>query len=441
MLSQALPALATTQARTATFESNLSNDASTDNGEPSIAVNPANPNNIVVSYLQNNDAGVHSLYYQELPTVSHTEATIQGCSYAVTWNGGRTWERRPLTRSDPLMNNCSDTTALFGPDGTAYIEAATYNTAWPAADDVVVMSSHDGGATWGEPVTALRNLVSPGQSVAPPGPYVPFFLDRPWLALDPSTDTLYVDAVQYWIDAGGFVHNVIEAAASTDHGLTWGAPTLVDGPVPAGTVETQGPPPSASHGTVAIAYVDPSSSCSCVVLATSSNDARSFVHHKTPFQSPSGAFGGTQVAADPAHAGWFAVAVLDSTGTRLRIYRTTDTGRTWSAPTVLTTAGTSGLNEPWIAYSPQGALGAGWKSLNKDGTYAFWAAYSADGGALFTPSVRVSSAPSPAPNPYYVAGDDYTSVAVTAHAIYGAWGDWRGGRGENAWWGGFSVGA
>ena len=45
---------------------------------------------------------------------------------------------------------------------------------------------------------------------------------------------------------------------------------------------------------------------------------------------------------------------------------------------------------------------------------------------------------SPAPQPYYVAGDDFSTVTLTGSTLYGAWGDWRSGH-LDAWWGGFSL--
>ena len=148
------------------------------------------------------------------------------------------------------------------------------------------------------------------------------------------------------------------------------------------------------------------------------------------------AAGGPQTAADPTHRGRF--AVLTNDGTTLRVYRTTDGGRTWRGPTSVGVQGTSPV-KPWLAYSPTGQLGVGWRATRADGSYAFYVAASKDAGRTFYAQVQLSRTWSPAAPPYYVAGDDTSAITLTAHELYGAWGDWRGGHLEDVWWGGIHL--
>ena len=84
-------------------------------------------------------------------------------------------------------------------------------------------------------------------------------------------------------------------------------------------------------------------------------------------------------------------------------------------------------------------MGAGWKAKASDNSYAYYAAVSYDGGATFTAPIRISSAQSPPPSPFVPAGDDTTSIVLTPHQLYAAWGDWRGGNNLQTWWGGFPI--
>jgi hypothetical protein len=90
-------------------------------------------------------------------------------------------------------------------------------------------------------------------------------------------------------------------------------------------------------------------------------------------------------------------------------------------------------------FSPSGVLGVGWRATRPDGSYAFFATVSTDGGAHFRGLQRLSSTWSPAAPPYYVAGDDTSSLALSDTHLFATWGDWRGPELEDIFWGGFRL--
>src|SRR5437764_10780967 len=164
----AVPALATRSAayRPTPFDANLSVDPQHENGEPSIAVNPRNPRNMIVIYLANNDMFVPNLArgQDQAPSVRDAEQQIQGCDYAVTFDGGRSWTRRPLPAndfgSDPVENNCSDSIVVFDRRGTAYVMASAYGSFGFVADsEYRLVSSRDGGRTWGRPAVVAPGMI------------------------------------------------------------------------------------------------------------------------------------------------------------------------------------------------------------------------------------------------------------------------------------------
>jgi hypothetical protein len=137
---------------------------------------------------------------------------------------------------------------------------------------------------------------------------------------------------------------------------------------------------------------------------------------------------GQGVTATPAFSGSIAVSTTD------------DSGRTWSTPVLIAQSATHPEIQPWIAYSPKGVLGVGYKTVYSElisqpqffldvlsgtlsSTYDFWTAVSFDNGRTFSRPLRVSNAVSPAGNT--AGNDDFSNVALDDNYLYAAWGDQR----------------
>ena len=120
--------------------------------EPSIAVNPANPDNVVVGYQEGR--------------VSQGGDATNG--FATTKDGGRTWKygEPPGLTSIPgpagggTFDRGSDAVVAFGPDNTVYFSSLIFNdvtspdptgTAGATRSGMSVNVSHDGGLTWSPP--------------------------------------------------------------------------------------------------------------------------------------------------------------------------------------------------------------------------------------------------------------------------------------------------
>src|SRR5436190_5971087 len=117
--------------------------------EPWVDVNPTNPHNLVAVWQQDrwSNGGAHGLVT------------------AVTHNGGATW-----TRTFPHFSICAGGTAAnggdfdrasdpwvsFGPDGTAYQVSLSFNAA-NNVNAVLASRSTNGGDTWSEPWTIIRD--------------------------------------------------------------------------------------------------------------------------------------------------------------------------------------------------------------------------------------------------------------------------------------------
>jgi hypothetical protein len=433
----AAPALATNSspAITGTFETQLTHDPRYAEGEPSIAVNPTDARNIIVTFLANTGLGSYAVQNKKPPTSRAYVQTIQGCDYMMTFNGGRTWKRGklPLTnlRTDPPRTNCSDTLVQFDNKGVAYVIGGTYQFPTFAAGygDFRMITSSNGGKSWSKPSVVSPTYLSPDSNVVA-WRGLRFYDDREFMTLDPQTHTLYVNGTQGRATAGSPRGDTEYVTASDDGGKTWSNALAV------GVAAAS--PLGAAYGIVGFTSPAPmraKRTCSsCFDFIVSTDRGRSYVRRPSPVVGSSGLLSGAATVADPSARGRFDVLSHDDAG-NLLLYRTFDAGQTWSAPTKFGVPG-RGVAKTWMAYSPSGVLGVGWRSTKGNG-YGFYGAVSYDHGQTFTVQ-RISKADSPPTDPLWVAGDDTSSIVLTDDAFYATWGDWRGGS-LQTWWGGFPL--
>jgi hypothetical protein len=316
---------------------------------------------------------------------------------------------------------------VFDHRGTAYVMASAYASLGFVGDsEYRLIRSGDGGRTWSKPAVVAPGMVGHGSH---PQDYdgVRTYDDRPWLTIDPQTRALFIDGTQVRADGSGT--GTVYLTGSTDGGRTWHDPIVV----PAADLGSA--PLGAAFGTVALAVRPPSgeAGCACLDFLTSTDGARHLRRRHTTIPAD----GGPQTVADPTRPGHFVVMTNPGTGDLL-VYRTADSGRTWRGPAHVGVQGSSPV-KPWIGFSPTGHLGIGWRATKPDGSYAFYAAASDNGGRSFYSQIRLSRTWSPPAPSYYVAGDDTSTVALSRNHLYAAWGDWRGKGLEDVWWGGFRL--
>jgi hypothetical protein len=117
--------------------------------EPWVDVNPTNPLNLIAVWQQDrwSDGGAHGLVT------------------AVTHDGGVTWSRTfphfsicagGTAANGGAYDRASDPWVSFGPDGIAYQVSLSFNAA-DAVNAVLGSRSTNGGNTWDDPVTIIRD--------------------------------------------------------------------------------------------------------------------------------------------------------------------------------------------------------------------------------------------------------------------------------------------
>jgi len=172
--------------------------------EPSIAVNPRNPQNLIGYWQQDR----------------WSDGGAQGLIAAASFDGGMTW-----TRQAPPFSACaggsyaraSDPWVSFAPDGSAYLIglAFTGDLFQPGSSSAVLVSrSSDGGASWSTPVA----LIADGAQA---------FNDKEAITADP-TDAHYVYAV--WDRLVSNTSGPTYFARSADGGTTWAAARAIYDP-------------------------------------------------------------------------------------------------------------------------------------------------------------------------------------------------------------------
>ena len=169
--------------------------------EPHLAINPANPNNLIGSWQQDRWSGGAS----------------QGTAVGVSFDGGTTWTTRALPASRCGGGNAAnggdyeratDPWVTFSPNGTAYqmslaVNGATLQSGSMSA--MLVFRSTDGGQSWSNPAVLIRD----GDQ---------FFNDKNSITADP-TDSRFVYAV--WDRLTQDNRGPAFFSRSIDGGLTW----------------------------------------------------------------------------------------------------------------------------------------------------------------------------------------------------------------------------
>jgi hypothetical protein len=204
-------ATASTPAVSVSSVVDVSNDQTSQNETP-LAVNPANPTNMITG---NNDWNFND-----------------GCGVNTTFDGGKTWTptlpngflpgvtkftNDPNVPGDGIYDAGGDPTIAFSPDGkVAYFVCQAFNFTSPFQIALLLNRSYDGGVTWQHHgLVTVSTFNGNGQTKGSNGKLP----DHENIHVDPTNGYVYVT----WAEFNGLkgTHSPVYVAASHDQGATW----------------------------------------------------------------------------------------------------------------------------------------------------------------------------------------------------------------------------
>lgn len=318
--------------------------------EPWIAVNPRDHRNVVAYYQQDrwSDGGAHSLVA------------------SVTHDGGRHWKQVKVPGiarcAGGAYDRASDPGVTFAPNGDLYQISLSINATDPTSA-ILVSKSTDGGDHWSKPITVQRDESED------------YFNDKELITADP-TGSKRVYAV--WDRSNPEGGQPVYFSRTTDGGRTWEPARPIYDPTPGWTIANQ-------------IAVQPDGTLIDLF-----------------FEGPPG----TAEEPDRPNATPKRATPRQDEPYRIRVIRSTDHGRTWSAPSTVAEVDPSEVVDP-DGHRPlrtgdivpdiavdqhSGRLYVVWQdaSATRSGS-AIMLASSSDAGRHWTAPVRVSRTPDSAP--------------------------------------------
>lgn len=393
-------------------------------GEPFMAVNPQNPQNIVIAWMG-------------LTFVGGIKITIKS---KASFDGGQTWGSYHLQPHFSTTWGSADVSMAFRKDGELYLSYIDYREN-PDSGGVYITRSLNGGIDWTAPVE-VWNIQQDDPAKRP--------LDRPWLVVDNSnTDhfgTLYMTTKPApWVPAP----NRPYLKVSIDDGDTWSPYRYVDtvGYLVGNLIQApMAAPAVTADGNLCIAYpsyLPAQSFFAKMLFAKSNSQGAGFQYYdllvNALFNPDPDYKKGYWLAANPANADQLAFAYIGGVqgDPDINLSVSNNGGSSWSSPIRInddpdTIAKSQDL--VWVNYAANGDLLLTWRDRRNGTGSGFYqpsdtyAAVSRDNGMTFEPNLRLSNATAPFDSVLLENGNDFMSCQLVNDTIFAAWGDARSGK-------------
>lgn len=354
------------------------NDAMHASVFPQVAVSPANPNVVAVAWRR---------YNLPIDTNALEDKRVADCHVALSSDGGKTWRDRnmmdvlktPGGNGEPHLAGCNAPWVTIAKDGTMYFGGALFTTGGelmkePKAGRAGVTVSTDNGATWSPlKVGITLKTLAPGLKGLAGGMEQQ---DTPWDGangkVDPTTGTFYSTAGAY-------------ITASDDKGATFS--TVYSS---RGTISPAFGKIVAGRTVMEIAGYP----CPCLVAAISDDKGKTWsdtVLARDGEYNREGTVRYPTSAASPANPGHFAIAAYQPDHRTVKVYYTTDSGKTWKMATPRATpqnVTVNTANQVGVGYTSDGRLLLTWRGFRNVGAFNTFVAML--DGDTFGPTVKVS---------------------------------------------------
>ena len=361
---------------------------------PALAVDPVNPAHLAIAY--------------------HEAFQDRQCLLALSSNRGRTWSTRVVVGDGGLISltgqqvQCLYPKIAYGPTGVLYYLYQTPRADFRKPRQVLIATSHDGGATFGAPV--LLDSMTDRTVYA-----------QLALAVDRASGRVYAS----WTNAADPNNRRILVASSADQGRTFSAPVRVSSPAQAIVAN-----PSLVvdvDGTLHVGWLDfpdgadPTSPSEPVYVAASKDHGRSFGSPTEALRADPGCgtapiactrpvqYAADNVSFDLARGtsaghlfavGWVPEGGVLTANRRLVFSSSQDGGAHWTASRVVGIPVGAGDDQvrPSITVTPEGRIEIVYQDLPAadppGAAQSIFELHSDDGGRTFAAPRQLNSAPS-----------------------------------------------
>lgn len=403
---------------------NISNGVTFD-GEPYLAINPANPKNLVAAWMG----------------IKLSNGTFKiAIKTRASFDAGNTWS---TTNALPHMGTAygsADVSMAFDKNGLLYICYIDYKKS-PDSGGVYIARSLDGGLNWDAPSKAI-DMYDAGSKKP---------IDRPWLVVDNSATanfgTLYITSKPpQWVTPPN--RNYFKA--STDSGHTWSAIGNIDGGthlIGNAIAQPMATPAVTAGGKFCAAYpsyVASQNVLPAIYLAQTRDKGQTFSYSTMlttpPAANDSNYKNGYLLIANPADSNQlvFVSPAAGNGDADIMAMHSNDGGQTWSGTIRVNDdalANGKGQDMVWADYNEQGKVVVTWRDRRDASSNGFWnAGYdfyyatSTDNGQTFSANQKLSSQFIAFDSLLTSDGNDFMSCAYSADTLYAVWGDTRSGK-------------
>ncbi len=387
-------------------------------GEPFIAVNPNNPQNIAVAWMG-------------FVLGNNLRLSIKVRS---SFDGGTTWKPIVVMPHIAATYQSADPSMVFDENGNLFLSFIDHQEN-PYEGGVYLYKSNNGGLNWGNPIKILDILADGAK----------YPIDRPWLSINETGDQLYLTTKPApWVAAP----NRPYFTQSSDGGQTWSAWRYLDGPgnLVGNFIAAPMAAPAALGNRFFAAYpsyVLGQNLLPQYILATSSDAGSTFQYKSILTANSSGVSNdsaklGYKLLVDPSDGQHlaFIYPYQPSGDFDIMMTETYNAGVSWTAPMRVNDdqQGNGKMQDlVWGDFDDDGALIISWRDRrNAAGTgYAtaseFYAAYRPKNAPNFQANFKLSTTPVDYNNVLAQSGNDFMGIELSRDTISAVWGNTRDG--------------
>ena len=403
---------------------NLSNGVTFD-GEPFLAVNPINNQNLVAAWM-----GL-KLSNGQLRIAIKTRASF---------DGGDSWSAVNTLPHFGTGYGSADVSMAFNKNGLLFLSYIDSKQS-PDSGGVYVARSFDGGLNWDTPTKAFDMYDDLTKRA----------IDRPWLVVDNSnttnSGTLYITTKPAsWISPPN--RNYFKA--SSDNGFTWTSIANIDGGtylVGSFIAEPMATPATTVNGNFCAiypSYVTTQNPLPTFYFAKSNDKGQSFnystVFSVVPAASDTNYKNGYQLISQLTDSNKFIFLTPSAQNgdADITAFHSNDGGQTWSGPIRVnddTLSNGKGQDLVCGATNEVGNLVVTWRDRRNSPVNGFWnAGYdfyyatSTDNGQTFSSNQKLSSQFIAFDSVLTQNGNDFMSCVYRGDTLYSVWGDTRSGK-------------